>query len=317
MKKIKIHKLNSNLEEKYDMLICSASFESRTISIPSKLKRKKFRSVIIVENCMGSNLIKENSQKISELFGNKAIQLKVDYSNSLSVADEITKAINSSPNKKLDIIVDITTFTHEILLICLKVLLLNNRVQTITCLYVNASEYCPGVELKNKWLSQGCENIHSVLGYPGMLFPSQKNHLVVIVGYEYNRAFELISVLEPNSITLVYGEVNEAITDKDREANSVFKQLIEQMAFEFTNIESLNLPCNDPEKISKGLQELYAQHENDNIIVVPMNNKMSTVGVALSVKNNERVQICYAPAVMYNELNYSSPGSDCYIFKIK
>lgn len=317
MEKIKIHKLNSSLEEEYDVLICSASFESRTTSIPEKLKRKKIGKVIIVENCIGSDLIKENSQKISEMFGKKAVQLKVDYSDSLSIADEITKAVNSASNKKLNVLVDITTFTHEILLICLKVLLLNNRVQTITCVYINASEYCPGVELKNKWLSQGCENIHSVLGYPGMLLPSQKDHLVVIVGYEYNRAFEMISALEPNSITLVYGEVNEAITEKDREANSVFKQLIEQMAFEFNNIKSVNLPCNNPEKISEGLQELYNQHENDNIIVVPMNNKMSTVGVALSVRNNERVQICYAPAVVYNELNYSSPGKDCYIFKIK
>lgn len=48
-----------------------------------------------------------------------------------------------------------------------------------------------------------------------------------------------------------------------------------------------------------------------------MNNKMSTVGVALAAMQNENVQICYAPAVIYNESNYSLPGKDCYIFDYK
>ena len=48
-----------------------------------------------------------------------------------------------------------------------------------------------------------------------------------------------------------------------------------------------------------------------------MNNKMSTVGVFLSKIKNDDVQVCYAPAVIYNEENYSEPGNDCYIFDLK
>lgn len=235
----------------------------------------------------------------------------------LSVAEKINKELNSVQGRKINVLIDITTFTHETLLICLKVLSINSKVDKVTCVYVNAAAYCPDEPIQNKWLSQGCEEVHSVLGYPGALLPSLKTHLVVVVGYEYNRAFDMIADLEPNSISLVYGSSDDAITEKDREANSKYMNLVKEIAFEFSNIESKSISCNHPDKIVSELQKIYDSHLEDNIIVVPMNNKMSTVGVALSTFNNERVQVCYAPAVVYNESNYSTPGQDCYIFAFK
>lgn len=316
MKKVKINRINASLNDEYDVLVCSASFENRSICIPNKLKNKKFEKVIVLENTNGSELIKNNSKLISELYKRNSIIISVDYSDSLSLADRIVKEINSvsTKGKKINILLDITTFTHESLMICLKVMRMNNKIRHVTCVYVNASEYCSGCPISNKWLSRGCENVHPILGYPGMLLPSQKTHLIVIVGYEYNRAFEMISALEPNSLSLVYGSPDDALTEKDQEANSIFNNLIKEMAFEFSNVESITIPCGDPNKTSLELQKIYDSHENDNIIVVPMNNKMSTLGVELSTRNNERVQVCYAPAVVYNEANYSVAGKDCYIF---
>ena len=213
--------------------------------------------------------------------------------------------------------IDITTFTHENLLIFLKILQQDKKIKKIQCIYLNAAEYCPEANLEKKWLSRGCGEIHSVLGYSGMILPSRKLHLIVIVGYEYSRAFEMISMLEPNSITLIYGSSNSSLTEKDKEANQVFNSLVQQMTFEFSNVESIQVPCNDPQSVATALQHLYAEHSDDNVMVVPMNNKVSTVGVYLSLPGNDDVQICYAPAVVYNESNYSVPGKDCYLFDIK
>ncbi len=316
MEKVHIRFLNSTLEPNYDIFLCSASFEQRCLSVPNKVKHKKFKKVIAVENINGSSIIKKHAQELDAIFSGNITSLKVDFSDSLIVADKIAKEIHSVQGRKLNVLVDVTTFTHEVLMICLKVLCVSSKIGKITCIYVNAEEYCPEQPVNKKWLSKGCKNVHPVLGYPGMLFPSQKTHLIVIVGYEYGRAFDMISALEPNSITLAYGSPEDALTKKDHEANQVFNSLVEKMAFEYSNIESLKIPCNDPYRTSKALQDLYDSHETDNIIVVPMNNKMSTVGLVLSSIKNERVQICYAPAVLYNETNYSSPGVDCYIFQI-
>lgn len=316
MKKINIRYLNNTLESYYDVFICSASFEQRCLSIPQKIKNKSIKKALIMENMQGSPLVKNNAQTLNNLFGSKAVPLNVDFSEALTIADKIVKELNSLQGRKLKVLIDVTAFTHEILMICLKVLLISNKVESITGVYVNASAYCPDQTMETKWLSKGCQEIRSVLGYPGMLLPSQKTHLIVVVGYEYERAFDMISALEPNSISLVYGSPDNSITEKDKEANQVFNDLVRKMTFEYSNVESIKIPCNDPYKTAESLQALYDLHETDNIIVVPMNNKMSTVGVVLSTLNNERVQICYAPAVVYNESNYSSPGVDSYIFSI-
>lgn len=315
IQRINVRYVNSKLNDNYDIFICSASFEERCRIIPKKIKGKEFNKVIIFENRTGGDILLQNSSLIQHEYKKNCKLLSVDYSDPLMIADQLAKTIGSIQGRKLRVLIDISTFTHEALLICMKVLRLSKKIDAVTYVYLNASEYCPNAtEIKKKWLSRGCKNVHSILGYPGMLYPSLKTHLIVIVGYEYNRAFDMISTIEPNSISLVYGEPSNSTTIKDKEANKVFNDLVAKMAFEYTNIKSLVAPCDDPIELSRKLHNIYSEHENENIVVVPMNNKLSTLGVALSVFENERIQVCYAPAVMYNEENYSIPGKNCYIF---
>lgn len=316
MKKARLHNLNSNITEEYKVFICSASFESRCLAIPQKLKKQKFEKVIVLENSEGSNTIKENGNAIFGTYPGITRIIEVPFSDSLVVADLLAKELKTIKNRA-SVLIDITTFTHENLLIFLKILQQDKKIKKIQCIYLNAAEYCPDANLEKKWLSRGCGEIHSVLGYSGMILPSRKLHLIVIVGYEYSRALEMISMLEPNSITLIYGSSNSSLTEKDKEANQVFNSLVQQMTFEFSDVESIQVPCNDPQSVATALQHLYAEHSDDNVMVVPMNNKVSTVGVYLSMPGNDDVQICYAPAVVYNESNYSVPGKDCYLFDIK
>ncbi len=316
MKKARLHNLNSNITEEYKVFICSASFESRCLAIPQKLKKQKFEKVIVLENSEGSNTIKENGNAIFGTYPGITRIIEVPFSDSLVVADLLAKELKTIKNRA-SVLIDITTFTHENLLIFLKILQQDKKIKKIQCIYLNAAEYCPDANLEKKWLSRGCGEIRSVLGYSGMILPSRKLHLIVIVGYEYSRALEMISMLEPNSITLIYGSSNSSLTEKDKEANQVFNSLVQQMTFEFSDVESIQVPCNDPQSVATALQHLYAEHSDDNVMVVPMNNKVSTVGVYLSMPGNDDVQICYAPAVVYNESNYSVPGKDCYLFDIK
>lgn len=317
IQKIKLTKVNSTLDETYDVFICAASFEDRCLSVASKIKRKKISKVIVLENKNKSELISEKSNILHDIFGNKTEVIAIDFDNPLQIADSIVKNINGLPTKCLNVLIDITSFTHEVLLICLKLLYNNKRIKCFTCVYTNASEYCPDQPLEKKWLSKGAGEIHSVLGYSGMLLPSMKTHLIIIVGYEYDRAFNLLSSIEPSSVTLVYGSSDSAMTTKDKDANIFYKNLLESLAFEHSNIDSIQIPCDNPIDTAKILTELYENHSCDNIIIVPMNSKMSTLGLFLSTIENEFVQVCYAPAVFYNEKNYSVPGEFCHILKLR
>lgn len=318
MEKVKIRNINSTLEEMYDIFICSASFEERCLTIPRKIHRKKFGKIILFENKNGSSILKTNARALREIFPSNRIDISVDFSEIATIVNEFTKELSIERKRsKNSVLIDITTFTHEELLICMKILLSSGKIKSVTCVYNNAAEYCTGVEIDKKWLSQGAKLVHPVLGYSGMIFPDKKAHLVLIAGYEYSRAFSAIADIEPTSISLVYGSSSSSLTDKDKEANSFYKNMVSEMAFEYSNIEEYEVSCDNPDAVAEELKKIYKKHLEMNILVVPMNNKMSTLGVIKSLEEEEYPQVCYAPALLYNELNYSSPGNDCYIYRMK
>ncbi len=318
MEKVKVNRINSALDDSYDVFLCSASFEERCKTIPFKLKNKKIKKVILFQNKFGSELVINNASELKNKFAKITTTILVDFSNFNEMVEVLVKELSVEKGKsKLSALVDITTFTHEELLVCMKVLLTSSKVKKICCVYNNAKEYCAGVEMSKKWLSQGAIMAHPVLGYSGMILPGKKNHLVVITGYEYSRALSAISDIDPSSISLIYGSSSSAITEKDKEANSLFKNMVQEMAFEYTDIEEYDIPCNNPDEISDGLKKIYDNNKDKNIIILPLNSKMSTLGVIKSVLNNDEPQVCYAPAVVYNEYNYSIPGDECYIYRFK
>lgn len=316
MNKVKLSKLNSMLQDEYDVFMCCSSFEARCTSVPQKLQKKKFKKVLIFKNKYGSSAIQEHSKVLEGFFPATSKVLDMDFEDPLGIADTISSEIGKGfASKRISVLIDISTFTHEALMICLRILSLKKNIASITCTYVNASDYCPDLPANKKWLSRGCKNLHSVLGYSGVLFPSQKNRLIVIVGYEYHRAADIISLFEPNSLTLVYGSPENSTTEKNKDANKLYVELVQDMSFEYSNVECEQIPCNDPDQTATILEQIYERHPDENLIIIPMNNKLSTVGVVKSLLNNQAVQACYAPAVVYNEENYSLPGNDCYIYK--
>lgn len=316
-KRCKLDDINDNLEDIYDIFICSASFENRCLSIPEKIKKIEFRKVLIIQNNKGSIKTLENGAELKRLYPDAQV-IDVEFGNGIAYVDQLISEIRKIKGKCMSVLIDMTTFTHELLMITLKYLYVSARkVQHITCIYINAKEYCPGVPVKEKWLTVGSERVTPILGYPGMFLPSNKTQLVIIVGYEYGRALDVIEKTEPNSITLIYGKTNNSITEKDKEANEFYTKLTEDMLFGYSNIEKIEASCDDPEDVARILEELYDRYDDKNIIVVPMNNKITTLGLFISLIHNEDVQVSYAPAIVYNEQNYSIPGTDCFICELK
>ena len=241
-------------------------------------------------------------------------------SSPIKSADNIEEALNklSSTCSPPSILLDITTFTHETLLILLAIIINKYPTANITCCYVNAKEYSIGaVKQEDKWLSIGVGDVRTILGYAGTTKPSLKTHLIVIVGYEHERATKIIEGLEPDSLSLGYGEASDATTEKNKGANKQFVDLIKEMSVYYENVSEFIVPCNSPYNACKAiLDEVNRIGPDKNIIIVPMNNKISTIGVALAYFEKNDIQLCYAPALIYNYLSYSIPGDKCYFFSL-
>lgn len=315
-----VNQLKELTEEYYDALICCNSFEDRCITIPSQVSKDNFANCVVFTNKDNQEKSESNLDTIRRLFAEKSQIVELILSSPISVADRMEETIKylEKTCELRKVFIDITTFTHETLLILLAIFKEKFPGIQVVCGYVNAREYSYDYDdQKDKWLSRGIGEIRSVLGYSGILKPSQKNLLMVIVGYEYERAVRIIETVEPDFLSLGYGLASDSTTEKNRGANEHYTQLIKQMATYYDEILDFQVPCNDPYKAYQAIREQVERVGLDkNIIIVPMNNKISTIGAAMVAFEKPEIQICYAPALIYNYSAYSVSGDRCYIFDL-
>ena len=217
-------------------------------------------------------------------------------------------------NSPITHVVDITTFTHEALLIFLR--LLQNQVNAastrLIAVYNLATEYSTGSLVHEKWLTKGVKEVRSVLGYPGIIVPTRKVHLIVLSGLETERAAKLIEMCEPTLLAVGWGEPYASLRDHSLET---FKTFHRHLVDKYKGVSQFKFSCLDPIITKQAIKELVAESPEYNVIIAPMNTKVSTVGVALAFEN-ERIQLCYAAVEQYNRDSYSKPSDACFMFEI-
>lgn len=311
-----IKNIASHIKRPVDVFICSASYEDRCKSIPNQLTPDYFQQVLICENEDLKDVIAPNSNYLRQRFGNKAVSVYLETANPLKSADNFKKALLQTLEYKAEkYLIDITTFTHESLLILLKILQDNLDIKkTVQFVYTSAAEYAVGMDVKDKWLSKGIGEIRSILGYPGLLLPSRKVHLIVLVGFESERAAKLIDEYEPASVSLGFGKAEDSINIRHHEANLVFHNML---SMKYGNVMDFTFSCIDPFETKQVIIEQIAKKPGYNVVIAAMNTKISTIGAALVAFEDEKIQLCYAHANQYNVESYSLPGEECFIFDLQ
>jgi hypothetical protein len=317
-RKFEINLLNNELAYPVDVFICCGSYENRCRTIPDIVDPERISHAIVVENKDLSIYVGENSQYLRDRFGEKTIDLATDSGNPVLTADNIRSALKSLKNKSPQkYVIDITTFRHESLLILINLLKqMTTADDRIDLLYVSASDYSIGDEIKDKWLSKGVAAVRSILGYSGDFSPSKKMHLIIIVGYEHQRASALIDILEPGKISLGHGKSSSVTDDKHRVAQDFFYKMLKNMMVLRGNVDEFEFSCNDPLETRDAILLQSNKFSDYNVVVAPMNTKLSTVGAGLATFINNEIQLCYAQAEQYNNHGYSSPGANCYMFEL-
>lgn len=317
-----IDEFSEKVQTPYDIFICSSSFEERCLPIAKKVSEYQLASeAVIFENVDSAEHVEKNCGLLQELFPGCCDKVEVYLTNPIKSADNISEEFSKKWNNesRAKVLVDITTFTHEILLMVLAAMGRDYPNLTVNCCYINASEYAwDEPDQQKKWLSRGLKNeVRTILGYAGNMVPSKKTHLIVIVGYEYERAVQIIESMEADAISLGYGIPSDAVTDKNKGANEQFTRLIQKVTVYYDTIPDFIVPCNDPYKLRDTLLHKVEEIGNDfNIVIIPMNNKISTVGVALACQEKPDIQLCYAPARVYNYQYYSKAGRKCFLFPL-
>lgn len=298
-------------------LICCASFETRCLSVPKALSGR-VNNVAVYRNCSVDIACSiANRETIKSCFSQASV-FDVPFDAPEIVADSMAKTIETLAGTTRNLLIDTTTFTHETLLILLRIVhLFKASFDSVLCMYNGAEEYSPGYDAENTWLSKGCKDVRNVIGFPGIIKPKEKTNLIILAGFELERATKLIELVEPDCLILGNGidPVNQKISDTMMYFQSKYDawkaeyKVIEKADFDFS--------CRDIGKTVKTLSSIISEAPNENYILVPLNTKLSTISAAIVALGNKKIQLCYAVPEVYNYNNYSAPGDKVTVIDLK
>lgn len=316
MKKINSSQLETEVVKlDIDYFFVSSSFEERCFSISRQLKNLSCKKIIFY-NSNESEAIIENSVKLEELFVHDAERVDLNTDNPIynyiNIYNIINRLVKNNGKSKPNIFIDVTTFTHETLLVLIRLMKFHqNDLGNIFVSYIGAKEYSTNEEDDSeKWLSKGIKEIRTVIGYPGFSDPTRKNHLLILFGFESDRTKRIIDEFEFENITLGFANIQNSIQANHQQINAErHKDLVQEYnadIFEFSLI--------DVDTVKKSILEYLSsdKYKDMNTVIAPMNNKISTIGAGLAAIENENIQITYAKANMYNTEGYSVPNEDVY-----
>ncbi|MCB0356835.1 MAG: hypothetical protein KDD40_07500 [Bdellovibrionales bacterium] len=312
MNSFSINETNRYLKRKIDLFLCCSSFEERCFVIPKEIRKLKPKSTLVFYNGDFNDSIKTNAEILKSLFAGTCEKIELSLRDSTFTYTSIYTSLKYSfSNGKIqNILIDVTTFTHEMLLILMKVIsLLRKKNQSITFLYNAASNYSINEsEPEEKWLTKGVLYTRSVIGYPGITDLSLEDHLVIIFGFERDRTKRIIEDFNYSRITLAFGQEKDSVSKGHYLINKARHQAFVD---EFSNIDKLEVSLIDPYETKRQLID-YVTDLNQNIVIMPMNTKLSTIGVGLAALEIPKIQIYYSLAARYNTLGYSEPSETVY-----
>lgn len=305
--------------DKIDLLILSSGFEERSKTLSSNLNKKKIASVLLFHLDDNYSIAENNKSEIISKF-DKINTIEYPKNDSFSTFHLFYEKIevilqNIKISKKLKVVLDATAFSREILLVLIKVLTRPSFINKIdlTFIHTPVEDYCNG---ESFWLTKGVREIRPVFGYSGSMTPSKKLLLIVFNGFEEERTEIIIESFEPYSLILANpsksGSINEdlkvIVDTKYKTIKSKFSNIL---------IDEKEFSCIEIDSTISLLNEIYEQYnEKYNIVISPLNNKISTIAIAIASILNDSFQVCYASANLYNIHKKLIPSNYFLVYKL-
>lgn len=231
--------------------------------------------------------------------------------NILQLADELAREVRGF-STDIRTVIDITSMSHELLAIFIALLSAYGKLSGAVLCYTGAKQYSFNTSETDIWLSKGVKTIRSVLGFPGEQLPSRPLHLVIPVGFEVQRAIEVISAYEPAFLSLGEGRREASVSVAHFESNNrFFKQLksfVDDQKMYNETLSTFSFSCIDPIETKNDIKTHLSKFSGLNTVICPLNTKISTVGIALLCLEEPAIQICYSQPVEYNVDGYASAG---------
>lgn len=279
-----------------DVFISLVGLEERVLGVfrtPNDLLADKYVIFINDEFSDDNRVVKHHNLILkSYLKGKDVYTLKSSYLDGL----EIVRQFNTLSNDKLGplagkrVLLDSSTFNRQNLLVLLRLLRKIHKVSDIDLVYTLPEKY-------NENLSQGLSAYMNVPFFGGRQFADRKKLLILLMGYEEERALAVWEREEPNETIIIegYKPTLENFLKTNREKIAILQSAFGQFL-------SDKASANDPHEAENDLIRVFRQYvDKYNIVVTPLNTKIQTIGLYLAWESYPDIRIVQALPAKFSE----------------
>lgn len=277
-----------------DIAVLFASYEDRCLRVATELAESGYQGSTVVLHCddLGSECSSKNVQRILGILPG-AVSVPVSFHDPIP-------AIRAAEmiNWERSVLIDISCFNRGNLF----PFLWSSRLGVESHSHVLFAYSSP--EKYGSWLTLGYEEPHNIVGFPGGTTLSQDRILLCIVGYESERALQVIRAVEPSSVVLTVGSTPTKKAFLKRN-----KHVVEEVhgSSEY-NVQSIDV--SDPGRCLRDIEAILNSFSDSTAIhVAPFSTKLSCIAVWAYWLSNPDLRVWNAQPKTYNQLNYSKGSS--------
>lgn len=288
-------------------LISCLSFEDRSLVVAEAIASGGLcRWLVIVNEDIETDItaIREKAEAIASVAGVAIEYLPASKRNPLLLADAFGGlAAGVLADQATHWVADITTMTHEMLLIL--VAAADEIVapwRDLHLIYNVAGAYSGDDTPEEKWISRGIHQVRSVIGYPGAWSPGEQTNLVALPGFDSERMRRMVEEIEPDQLIVgIACPLDERHAWSEDKNRGIARHLLETRKGTTFDYRALD-PLGAVDAVIEVLKDTTG-----NVLLAPLNSKISTAAIGVLARLKPEWQICYAPAIIYN-LKYATPS---------
>ena len=297
--------LDPSVEDQTEVFIGCASFEDRCLGALSLLSPKyRFAHSYLCIYDDFSEARQSNVRAMTESLQKHGPLSTVEVSEgnpSRSIAELLTQVRSLASKSDARVTLDISTFTKRHLLMLLHALDDAGLWDSLRLLYTEPKDYVVDLYLP---MSMGIKEVASIPGFSNLRPADKPVLLVIMLGYEGDRAMALFQTIEPNETVLLVPRPAYRIEWEGRteDLNRQLVSLLGQDAIAYADPR-------DPLQVKTALANVIGSRyptTDWTCLVSPLGTKPQTVGLySFWRESPDSCAVIYAQPLIHNERYYS------------
>lgn len=297
---------NIRKNEPDDVFICCGSPEERCKGAIEKLASNyKANAVFLLryinhKSSEREKNVKEMSERLKKV--GKAVDFLIDEESPIPIINDIIQHVEkyTAEHAQPRITLDISTIIKWHLLILLKAIDLRKDFKRVRLLYTEPKDYVTDLFQP---LSFGIRQIFPIPTYSGNYDFSKDSLLILLLGYEGDRAVALLEEMDPSECLLLIAKpaYHEEWEGRTEEMNKGIINIVGKSRIEYVH-------SRNPVKVAQQLNKILSKpkYSKYNHVISPLGTKPQTVGLYLYLSTNPvNTVLIYGAPSRHNELFYS------------